>query len=73
MLEINKDLPAYRWGINGDRPILGDFDGDGKTDISAYRPATGEWFLRRSSSSYTFGITNSYFQWGAPNDIQLPR
>jgi len=26
-----------------------DFDGDGKTDISIYRPAPGEWWYRRSS------------------------
>jgi cyclophilin family peptidyl-prolyl cis-trans isomerase len=45
-----------------------DFDGDGKTDIGIYRPATGEWYVRPSTQSYVFGSANSYFQWGLPGD-----
>ncbi len=26
-----------------------DFDGDGKTDLSVFRPSTGEWFAFRST------------------------
>jgi uncharacterized delta-60 repeat protein len=35
-----------------------DFDGDGKTDISIYRPSAGEWWISRSSGgnfAATFG------------------
>jgi CubicO group peptidase (beta-lactamase class C family) len=28
-----------------------DFDGDGKTDISIFRPSVGEWWINRSSSN----------------------
>ena len=28
-----------------------DFDGDGKTDISIFRPSVGEWWINRSSTS----------------------
>ncbi|MDQ3799863.1 MAG: Ig-like domain-containing protein [Acidobacteriota bacterium] len=37
-----------------------DFDGDGKSDISVFRPADGVWYLNRSSQGFTavqFGIS----------------
>lgn len=44
-------------------PFLGnsvfDFDGDGKTDISVFRPASGQWWLSRSTAGIavpTFGV-----------------
>ena len=30
-----------------------DFDGDGKTDMSVYRPGEGNWYLNRSSAGFT--------------------
>jgi len=38
-----------------------DFDGDGKTDLSIFRPATGDWWYSRSSDgqSRAFGFGNS--------------
>lgn len=40
-----------------------DFDGDGKTDLSIYRPSDGNWWLNRS----TLGVTVANF--GLPDDI----
>jgi hypothetical protein len=39
-----------------------DFDGDGKTDISVYRPSEGNWYLQRSTAG--FGVIN----WGIASD-----
>ncbi len=44
-----------------------DFDGDGKTDISVYRPDTGSWFVLNSSNS-SFAATN----FGNSSDIIAP-
>ena len=36
-----------------------DFDGDGKTDVSVYRPSNGVWFLQQSTAGFgglSFGI-----------------
>jgi uncharacterized repeat protein (TIGR03803 family) len=64
---------AYQWGAGGvgldeDVPLVGDFDGDGKTDLVVYRPTTGVWYVCYSGSSYG---TASAFQWGTDGDIPL--
>ncbi|MDQ3800267.1 MAG: FG-GAP-like repeat-containing protein, partial [Acidobacteriota bacterium] len=43
---------------------VSDFDGDGKTDISAYTPSTGVWSVERSSAIGTTSVT----QFGASGD-----
>jgi hypothetical protein len=48
--------------------VRGDFDGDGKTDIAAYRPSNGTWYILLSGANYTtFGV----YQWGAGGDVPL--
>jgi hypothetical protein len=47
----------------------GDFDGDGKTDITVYRPSTAGWWVLSSSSNYT---TYGNYWWGGPGDIPVP-
>jgi hypothetical protein len=59
-----------------------DFDGDNKTDISIFRPSSGEWWLNRSSTNQTiaarFGnaadkITPADFTGDGKTDIALWR
>ena len=44
-----------------------DFDGDGRSDISIFRPASGEWWINRSSTAQT-----SAAQFGASSDKIVP-
>ena len=39
-----------------------DFDGDGRTDMSVFRPANGAWYIRNSLDD-----TNSFHQWDLGN------
>lgn len=50
-----------------DSPKLFDYDGDGKADVSVFRPSNSYWYLSRSSDSQ---FTYHYF--GAPGDIPAP-
>ena len=53
------------WGVNGDRPLLADFNADGKQDLVIYRPSTGLWYVLNS------GGAGQIFAWGAPGDIPV--
>lgn len=50
----------------GPRPIF-DFDGDGKTDLSIFRPGPGEWWYLKSSTG-----GNAAAQFGASTDKITP-
>jgi hypothetical protein len=43
-----------------------DFDGDGRTDLSVYRPSEGNWYLNRSTTG--FGVVH----WGISTDVPVP-
>jgi cytochrome c peroxidase len=53
---------AFRFTVFGEvaaphRADHADFDGDGKTDLSVFRPSEGNWYILQSSNS-NFGVTN---------------
>jgi N-acetylneuraminic acid mutarotase len=46
--------------------VPGDFDGDGKTDVSVFRPADGTWYLNRSTAGF------ASLRWGVSTDEIAP-
>lgn len=43
-----------------------DFDGDGKTDVSVFRPSDGNWYIDRSAAGFTS------IHWGTSGDTLIP-
>ncbi len=54
-------------GIPAPRNKVADFDGDQKTDISVFRPATGQWFV-----AGTLGPSYNIYEFGTAEDILAP-
>lgn len=61
------DFHAITWGTTGDKPVVGDYDGDGKLDAAVFRPSIARWYIFRSSD-------NQFVQrqFGVSTDIPTP-
>lgn len=53
----------YYFGLDGDRPVIGDFTGNSLDDTAIFRPPSGLWAIR--------GLTRVYF--GFDGDIPVAR
>ena len=51
------------WGVQDDKPVEGDYDGDGKTDFAVFRPGNNNWYVVHSSTG-----TTGQFPFGASGD-----
>ena len=54
--------PAIDWGVAGDLPVPGDYNGDGIRDVAVFRPSNGTWYIRGGATVF----------WGMPGDIPVP-
>ncbi len=55
----------FNYGIAGDQPVMGDWDGNGTVTSGIFR--NGTWYLRNSNS----GGSDYIFDYGAPGDLAV--
>jgi hypothetical protein len=53
-------------------PADGDYEGDGKADVTVYRPGSGEWWGLGSSRAYGWQSGYLHALWGAPQQVPVP-
>ncbi len=63
----NANTRSVQFGLSADQFVPADFDGDGKGDLTVWRPSQGNWYWLRSSDNVFQAI-----QWGLENDIPVP-
>jgi subtilisin family serine protease len=56
---------SYYFGNPGDKPVVGDFDGDGVATIGLHRESTGFVYFRQT---HTEGVADGEFFFGDPGD-----
>ena len=52
------------FGLPGDVPVTGDYDGNGVADVAVFRPATGQWFVN--------GGSPGMIPFGRSGDVPVP-
>jgi hypothetical protein len=60
------------YGAPGDEIVIGDYDGDAKSDIAVFRPATGDWHINRSTILTAPPGPTQVIHWGQAGDIPQP-
>jgi len=72
--EQDNQTTGWRWavtrlysGLQAPHPERFDYDGDGKADLSIFRPSNGEWWINKSSNGGNFAA-----QFGAGTDTPTP-
>ncbi|MEP7211517.1 MAG: M36 family metallopeptidase [Acidobacteriota bacterium] len=57
---------TFPWGLESDKVVAADYDGDGVVDAAVYRPSDGTWYVRKSSGG------SSYIRFGIASDVPVP-
>ncbi len=68
--EVLMSGAPIQWGWAEVKAVPGDYDGDRRADVAVYHPATGNWYIRKSSNGQLLG--GAPIQWGWSDAIPAP-
>ncbi len=60
-----QQITTYRWGTNGDIPLVYSGNGAGSNEFTVFRPSDGIWYQ-------TTCCPGGYTHWGTAGDIPIP-
>jgi photosystem II stability/assembly factor-like uncharacterized protein len=64
-----------KFGMEGDLPVTGDWNGDGKTKIGVFRPNNGKWYLDLNGNGKWDGcgdgLPDGCYTFGAKSDLPI--
>jgi hypothetical protein len=64
-------LFVEQWGTNGDVPLAGDYNGDGRSDLVVFRPSNSTFYVKlNTSTGFVFG---GAVPMGASGDVPVLR
>lgn len=61
-------ISPFLYGSVGDKPVIGDWDGNGSVTAGVYRPSNLTWYLRNSNSA---GTASSSLAYGDATDLPV--
>jgi CHRD domain/FG-GAP-like repeat len=60
------NFQSFKWGQAEDKPVMADFNGDGRDELAVFRPSNGVWYIYNQITG-----TNTIRQFGIAEDIPV--
>jgi hypothetical protein len=62
---------VYNFGLTGDQPEVGNWNGNGLKRIGVYRTSSGQWFVDTNGNGVFDPAADQIYNFGLPNDQAL--